>query len=79
MATPNPGKSHDLQSRFNPRPNVVYKRTSRGNFCPNDTENLGWGIFNRNSGEISSGIDISSKHRQFFSDVTGIWDSLKVA
>ena len=46
-----------MTSSSNLRPNVFYKQTSQGKFCSNCTEKQGWGIFKRNSGEFSSGID----------------------
>jgi len=46
-----------MTCRFNDRLNVAYKRTSQGVFCSDCSENWGWGIFIRNSGEFSSGID----------------------
>jgi hypothetical protein len=55
-----------MTSRFNPKPNVVYKRSWRGKILSKQHSEmefskfytkLGWGIFNRHSGEISSGID----------------------
>jgi hypothetical protein len=39
------------------QPNVVYKQSWREKSRPASSENRGGGIFNRNSGEISSGID----------------------
>jgi len=63
-----------MTCRFNDRLNVAYKRTSQGVFCSDCSENWGWGIFIRNSGEFSSGIDRAGADPSF----AGIWRDMTV-
>jgi len=45
-----------MTSRFNPKPNVVYKRSWRGKFCPNNTQKWNSASSTQNwGGEFSIG------------------------
>ena len=59
-----------MTSRFNPKPNVVYKRSWRGKFCPNNTQKWNSASSTQNwGGEFSIGT-----LGKFHPALTQMWD-----
>jgi hypothetical protein len=68
-----------MTSRFNPKPNVVYKRSWRGKFCPNNTQKWNSASSTQNwGGEFSIGT-LGKFHpalTQLYPDVQSVLNAL---